>query len=325
MHNRPIVRSKTCPWTSVNLIATRWHIGRVESGINPLRTCLLLTLNLLCFTGHAAPIQIASGLALSHTGNLISNGSFEDRPAAPFALYWATGTTNTPFLVPSAWSSGGGVSNYATWSAQSFNGPSVPHGSYYLYFGNGTASSISETPAFSADGRVTFSATPTIVAANIFSPPVTLSQTITGLTTGVTYGLSFWVGGEWSAANSGPFGEDGIFALDVSGYDTQYLAAPGWASANGLGSRHQYEFTFVPNSSSVTVTFTNWGHFSTGTSGWNLGSSTELILDDVIVNQIPEPSSLGLVGIGSLAYLAWSALRGRGRRSSARHTSPTTR
>lgn len=125
------------------------------------------------------------------------------------------------------------------------------------------------------------------------------------MTPGAQYALSFWASGKSAVGGCG-FGHDGIFGLDLTGNATLFLAAPSGCSS--LGNSHVYEFTFVPSDPVVTLTFTNWGHFSpTGTTGWTLPTTTELVLDDVIINAVPEPNSVGLLALSLLGL----ALAGR--------------
>ena len=202
--------------------------------------------------------------------------------------------------------------NYAAWcDTAAFKGSApLPDGTSGLYFGNGLMAAISETPTFHADGSVTFiSPTPAIIPK--YSPPVTLSQTLTGLNTGATYGLSFWASGEDAATLA--FAHDGFFGLDVTGYNTVYLAAP--SGQSGLGTSHVYNFTFTPVSSTTTITFTNWGHPNASMPGWTIpGISTELVLDDVIVNQIPEPRTAAMACLAVLGVFHCGARRRGGLR-----------
>lgn len=242
-------------------------------------------------------LTLVGPLGLTHSGNLILNGSFEDHPNGGTSFYyWATGTTSTPFAQPASWVTGGAGLNYAEWGNTATLGTAsapLPDGTSGLYFGNGLMAAISQTPTFNPDGSVVFSSPPTIVPK--YSPPVTLSQTLIGLNTSATYGLSFWVSGEDAATAA--FANDGFFGLDVTGYNTVYLAAP--SGLSGLGQSHVYNFTFQPLNPNTTITFTNWGHPNAGMPGWTLpGIATELVLDDVIVNLIPEPASVVLVAIG---------------------------
>ena len=267
-------------------------------------------------TGAArAALTLTGPLGLSHSGNLVLNGSFEDHPNGGASIYyWAAGTSSTPFASPSSWVTNGASLNYAEWGdTVAFEGSApLPDGTSGLYFGNGLMAAISETPTFNGDGSVTFiSPTPTIVPK--YSPPVTLSQTLTGLSTGATYGLSFWASGE-DVATLG-FAHDGFFGLDVTGFNTVYLAAPSGVST--LGTSHVYNFTFTPVSSNTTITWTNWGHPTASMPGWTLPTSTELILDDVIVNRlVPEPNSLALMSLCAVSVLCGGGRQRAGRRRS---------
>jgi hypothetical protein len=269
------------------------------------------------------PLSIVPGPALNPGTNLITNGSFEAGfSGSPLTgSYWASGTAQTPLQAITGSTTSGSASNYvyrADTAVASSSAP-VPDGAVALYFGNGFAKSISETPTFNADGSLTFvSPTPTITESPSLSPPVTLSQTVGGLNIGNIYALSFWTSGE-DAAGAG-YGHDGIFGLDVTGFGTTFLAAPSGA-AGGVGAQKVYRFQFQPVSSTTTFTFTNWGHLcgapsvpGAETVGWTIPlNTTELVLDHVILNNlgpgedVPEPSVGALVG--AFAAIAVTARR----------------
>ena len=273
------------------------HSGRFAGS----RAALMATLMVSCISNAAATqITLTTGLNLNRNSpfNLVKNGSFENSSPGGLAFYWASGTTRTPFATPAGWTSSGGTDNYADWAffGSLHGSPSFPDGVAGLYFGNQFVSSISETPVFNTDGTVTFTSTPIIVPNSVaYTPAVTLTQTVSGLDPTQVYGLSFWAAGEASGLIVAG-DHDGLFAVDVTGFDTIFLAAP--SGQSNLGSSHVYQFLFKPASSSATLTFTNWGHFDSSTVGWPFSSSTELIVDDVIVNRIPEPGSLALVVLG---------------------------
>jgi hypothetical protein len=267
-----------------------------------------------------AAVNITPGPALNPGANLLVNGSFEGGFASNplIGSFWASGTAQTPFEAVTGWTSNGSSGNYAyrANTGVTSNSAPVPDGAVALYFGNGFLTSISETPTFNVDGSVTFvSPTPTITPAVGLSPPVTIEQKVVGLTIGNTYGLSFWTSGE--DAMGGNYGHDGLFGLDVTGFGTTYLAAPSGA-IGGVGNQKVYRFEFVPTTTTVTFTFTNWGHISGAgssplgpTPGWTIPlDTTELVLDNVILNDlgpgenVPEPGTVGLLSFGGIALLA---------------------
>lgn len=259
----------------------------------------------LAFSAVQAQINLTSNLNLNRNFNLLTNGSFEGHPTSGTSLrYWATGTTlgSFPFQTPNGWVGAGGPMNYADWGDSGFfhSSAPVPHGNSSMYFGNQFVASISETPSFMSSGQVIFQNAPVIVPGAGQAPPVTLSQTI-AVSQGQTYGISFWASGETAARfPNTPLLHDGIFGLSITGQGSIYLAAP--CGGSNLGAAYVYECTFVPITNSVTITFTNWGHFGntiSPTQGWNLPNSTELVLDDVIINLVPEPGALFVLGVGA--------------------------
>jgi len=64
----------------------------------------------------AAPLVPTPGPPLSHVGNLVANGSFEDHPdGGATEYYWATGTSWVPYATPSLWTAAGSTNAYAIW------------------------------------------------------------------------------------------------------------------------------------------------------------------------------------------------------------------
>jgi len=248
----------------------------------------------------------------THAGNLVTTGSFEfGNPN--LVAFWATGTANTPFGVPPGWTSSGSSINYARWGHESVspltiaNSAPIPDGVKALYFGNAQGGQVNVAPIFNADGEVTFASTPTVLTT--VGAPVILSQTVpTHLTPAPSYLLSFWVSGE-NALFGGAY--DGIFGLRVTntqaGDPTRYFAVPAGGGLGAYGDQHRFELSFTPINplAPVTLEFINWGHFNLGPFG--LGGTTELVLDDVIVNAVPAP------GVGAIA-LSGCVLAARRRR-----------
>lgn len=247
----------------------------------------------------------------THAGNLVVDGSFEAGP--PNAVVaWATGTTMTPFAVPPGWTSSGGPINYARWGHDSLaplniaNSATIPDGVKALYFGNAQGGQVNVAPIFNPDGEVTFASPPTVFTT--VGPPVVLSQTVnTNLTPAPSYLLSFWVSGEAAFFGANPY--DGIFGLRVTntqaGDPMRYFAVPAGGGLYGDQLRLEFDFTPLNPSLPVTVEFYNWGHFNLGPFGG--GGTTELVLDDVIVNPLPTPGAAAL----AVAAMALGARRRR--------------
>jgi hypothetical protein len=271
---------------------------------------IALAAGAFCFTAqaHASLTLLPLGPQIgTHAGNLVVGGSFEAGPASAL-VYWATGTSGTPFAVPPGWTSSGGGINYAQWGHTATapyrlaSSAPIPDGAKALYFGNAQGGQVNVAPNFNPSGEVTFATTPTVMTT--VGPPVVLSQTVnTHLTPAPNYLLSFWVSGE-NAQYGGAY--DGIFGLRVTntqaGDPMRYFAVPAGAGFGAYGDQLRLEFDFVPLNPSlpVTVEFYNWGHFNLGPFG--LGGTSELVLDDVIVNPLPTPGAVSLLlGCGVLA------------------------
>jgi hypothetical protein len=254
----------------------------------------------------------------TQAGNLVVNGSFESGAPSPAGSinFWATGTTNTPFSVPPGWQSAGDVQTYAYWGSTAASPPYViagsailPDGQSGVYFGNGAAT-VDLPPTFQADRTVTFTGTPTFTPG--FGQPSRLWQSVpTPLYPSPSYLLSFWASGEMAGMGGGAPGYDGIFGLRVTnvlpGDPIQYLVVPsGGTSTYGDSIRYEYAFTPLNSLLPVTVEFINWGHMDLTPHG-GFGT-TELVIDDVIINPVPEPAS----GIVAVTLAPWLLGRRRG-------------
>lgn len=251
---------------------------------------------------------------LSHAANLVVNGSFENgAPALGNQVLWAQGATGGPSVIP-GWSSSGTPSTYATWGSGGVAGQGIrgsaafPDGQSGVYFGN-FVTDVDVTPNFLPDGRVTFATPPTFTPT--FGAPCILSQTVnTQLSPAAMYQMTFWVSGE-DAASAGTW-QKGIMGLRMSnvvgGNPIRYLAIP-----SGLGGQQSavYAFDFVPLDPTmpVTIEFINWGHLN-AINGVGVPFSSELVLDDVIINAVPAPG-------GVVAFALGSALTARRRRATA--------
>jgi hypothetical protein len=236
-------------------------------------------------------LTISNGDAqvLDRTANLVKNGSFEDGNSG-VNLGWTPGShiggyPGSEGVIPD-WTPSYPSGAYGWWGPLGFAGAANPHGNNGLYFGN-NFNSVGTTASIATSGEITFASTPTFSNR---PGPVTLSQTVSGLSTTDVARLEFWVSGE---SNTSGFTGTGLFGLSISGETLTYLLLP--SSSNTFGASQRYYVDFTPTSSSLTISFLNWGHITDIN-----GSGTELVLDDVILNQVPAPSALGLLGMGAL-------------------------
>lgn len=259
-------------------------------------------------------------LGVNNVNNLVANGSFEiGAPTPGTPENWATGTSFTPYTPIPSWQASGAPQTYAYWGSD-FPGVSpfriagsaiLPHGQSGVYFGN-AAAIPNLPPTFNADRTVSF---PGPVSFNTaYAQPALLWQSVpTHLTIAPSYILSFWVSGENAGFGGGAPDYDGIFGLRLTnvlaGDPIQHLVVPsGGTSIYGDSIRYEFQFSPLNPLAPVTIEFINWGHMNLSAFG-GFGT-TELILDDVIVNPVPGPAASVLVALAG----GWSIRRRRAAR-----------
>lgn len=259
----------------------------------------------------AGIVSVTTGMAVrgDRATNLLANGSFENRrpgdPPITQPVYWSGAdmvhTDNTlvalVYPIPN-WSVTSGRGGYGIWGdSVNLNTDPCADGFACVYFGN-WITQASSFPTFNGDGTVSFGFAPTFTNQDPDNQtPTTLSQTLNGLVMNATYLLDFWTSGEHYAA---AFPDPGVFRVKVGTADSIYLTTPSVNSVfNANSVRYQIEFT--ADNATETLSFTNWGHiFRTDPAP----TSTELILDDVIVNRVPEPGTLVLLATGLMCLAA---------------------
>ena len=260
-------------------------------------TCIALSL--MSTSTYALTISHGDIVVGDRSSNLIVNGSFETGNESGSNLGWTPGShvggypSSEVAAIP-GWTSSYPEGAYGWWGPLGFAGAAPADGLNAVYFGNsfnstGTAASIA------ANGEITFTGTPSFTGR---PGPVTLSQTISGLSTTDVYRLDFWTSGE---SNTSGFSGTGLFGLDITGEGTTYLLLP--SSSNSFGASERFYVEFTPSASTVTISFLNWGHITDIS-----GTGTELVLDDVILSAVPEPETYAML-LAGLSVLGFSAHR----------------
>jgi hypothetical protein len=258
----------------------------------PLVALPVLAASLLNSSATVLSVAGNDTLVGNRPANLLLNGSFEaDGGSAANGSYWATGTMLAPTLSLNSWTASGQPGSYAFWGNDGLGGikgsAPLPHGTNGLYFGAGIMALVAPWPTEAADGQVSFSSPPALLSKPS-DGPVTLEQTVTGLNPSATYLLDFWTSGE--KIGDPEFALDGFFGLEITGESRLYFASP--SGFGPTGSSQRYQVYFNPVATTETFRWINWGHYSSPS-----GLADELVLDDVILNEVPEPSSLALLGL----------------------------
>jgi gliding motility-associated-like protein len=203
--------------------------------------------------------------------NLLINGGLELGTCAGLGGYYCPNSLNYSCDIANWICTGGGLDTYAQTVDASWT--TVPQGLYCAYLGNFYTEACS--PVVNDTSCLVYSGCEVtgIPAGYPFNNSgnygggvgVSLEQSVSGLTVGATYVLEFWAGGE----DFGSFPERGVFGVDI-GFGYNYLICHG-TTPGTIGTR--YEITFLANSTTHLIKFTNWGHISS--------ISSELILDDI--------------------------------------------
>jgi hypothetical protein len=234
----------------------------------------LLRRRSVVFTG----LAMAAVMTVAHATELVQNGSFELTTGGTSGQVDNTVTLNN-------WSTNNGyifVFNSGTADTTGANGQ---YGNLTLWGpGNGSANGL---PASSPDGG-------NFVASDGAFQTEALFQTITGLTPGDEYTVSFYWAGAQQSGFTGPTTEQ----FEVSfGAQTQSTAIVNNAN-HGFTGWQQDSFTFTADGTSDVLSFL--------AQGTPAGVPPFSLLDGVsVVAATPEPSSLallltGFVGVGGM-------------------------
>lgn len=129
-----------------------------------------------------------------------------------------------------------------------------------------------------------------------------ISQSLSGFVTGQTYDLSFYYNARYAtfpaAADPLMVVTLGSSTLTPSGGVT---VVPASASYSTTVPYHFAQYLYTATGSTATLTFSNT-NTALDSAGNQFNDST-LLLDNVNVSSVPEPDSIGLLGIGALGLL----------------------
>jgi hypothetical protein len=259
----------------------------------------------LLVTAALGPLALAPLLSTGAQAadNLVKNGDFETTMLPPPSMLNPAGASGAE--VDESGPFPNGLPNWTSPGSSTYN---------ILFFGN-----VTNAKTIDADTR--FTGEPQHLNSNFdaLSPnggnfmgldgdPAAngpMEQTITGLTSGVTYKLSFyWAGTELS-------NRTGFETIGLTGsFGGDPFATTPYPNANGAGTPGSFSgwmlenFTFTADSTSEVLSF-----LAVGTPGGNLPPFA--LLDGVSLTAVPEASTwaMMLMGFGGLGYAAFRRRR----------------
>ena len=246
------------------------------------------------FVSLASVALVALAISVPAYANLVVNGGFESTTSGP-DLQLGYNTNETGWTVPDPHSGGSYFFVYAPGDADA-TGALGQYGIVELW-GPGDGSANGLPPASPAGGN--------FVAADGAFQPGAISQTISGLTLGANYTVSFW----WAAAQentrTGASQTQWLVSFGSSTQSTPFASI----TSEGFSGWMSQSFTFKADGGSDVLSFL--------ANGTPAGVPPFALLDGVTVTQntTPEPSTLmlmgtGMVGVFGLGRRYYSRKRG---------------
>lgn len=225
--------------------------------------------------------QSGPNLILNGDFSFMANGSDANPPIVngyDFAMGVLTqenGNDGPQYVAMASWTtSGGGIQTYASWGGDTMikyttgwdpTAKDAGASESGVYFGNAYWMCKSGCPiTFDGNGYATktgvsFDSGDTPANFGTTATPVTVSQTVQGLTVGHTYRLQFFCGGEGvDNDGNGKWTAPGVAAIDVSGFDRVFFEVPYTKPA------YYRTIDFEAKSTSHTISFLSWGHINPG-------------------------------------------------------------
>jgi hypothetical protein len=258
--------------------------------LDPKKDLAMLNRPATTFAASAFGLTLALGAAGAQATNLVTNGSFENLTNGYGQIGYNTNATG--------WTTSGYNFVFNSTNVQSTSGVQGSDGTLSLWgSGNGGLSTITASPAggnfIGADGAYEIGA---------------ISQTVTGLTAGAQYSVSFYVAAGQQSGFTGPTTDYWTVGLGNTALTSNTQAGSQSTPIINLASHSfsgwQYEsLTFTATGTSDVLSF-----LATGTPS---GVPPFALLDGVDMeatgNFVPEPDSMGLMvgGVAVLAGFAW--------------------
>jgi hypothetical protein len=224
--------------------------------------------------------------------NYVLNGSFESATASTGQLGFNMNAAN--------WVNGPGVNPTSTYGYNFLFSPGTADGvgttgidGNLKLWGPGTGSA-NGLPATSPDGG-------NYIAADGAYEIGAISQTLTvGLTIGDEYTIGFWWGGAQQSGFNGVTTDAWKVTLGDKTFNTAVLTDPN----HGFTGWEYQTFTFIADASEAVSPVLSFLAVGTPT-----GEPPFSLLDGVSLQQTPEPATLGLIGLGLLAFPIAARLR----------------
>lgn len=210
---------------------------------------------------------VITATEVAHANNLITNGGFDDGFLDPHYRL------KEPFndIKPIGWSGGDAL---VLISAPGFADVS----------GSGLLTVWGPFPATSPQGGFF------VMAVGDPNHRASIYQTLTGLTPGQAYAVSFYQAAGQAIPETDPTTERWLVSFGGTTKASDKFSLPG----KGIGPWEQQRLEFRADASTLTISFL--------ADGTPIGAPPVSFLDGITVSQVPEPTSLMLTSLGLIGF-----------------------